>query len=160
VSTVYLGLGSNVDARANIVSGIDELEVAFREVTRSPVYRARAVGFSGSDFINLVVKVGTDLGPLELKHFLHGLEDGHGRDRQVPKFSDRTLDIDILLYDDLYLVSPQLEIPREEILTAAYVLKPLADLAPNLMHPVRRRTIAELWRAFPGQDAGLVRIDL
>ena len=160
MSTVYLGLGSNVDARANILSGIEELEEAFREVTASPVYQAHAVGFSGNDFINLVVKVETDLGPLELKRFLHALEDRHGRDRQVPKFSDRTLDIDILLYDDLCLVSAQLEIPREEILTAAYVLKPLADLAPDLLHPVRRRTMAELWRAFPPQGAGLVRIDL
>ncbi len=119
----------------------------------SPVYRAPAVGFAGSDFINLVARIETDMGPLDLKYFLHTLEDRHGRARNVPKFSDRTLDIDILLYDDLYLLSPELEIPRDEILTAAHVLKPLADLAPDLLHPVTRRSILEHWQAFPRQDA-------
>ncbi|MCW8871980.1 MAG: 2-amino-4-hydroxy-6-hydroxymethyldihydropteridine diphosphokinase [Xanthomonadales bacterium] len=103
---------------------------------------------------------GDAMSPLELKRFLHALEDRHGRIRDVPKFSDRTLDIDILLYDDLYLISPELEIPREEILTAAHVLKPLADLAPKLLHPVSRRTMAELWDDFPPQESHLVCIEL
>ena len=71
-----------------------------------------------------------------------------------------SLDIDILLYDDLYLLSPALNIPRGEVLTAAHVLKPLADLAPELMHPVRRKTIIELWNEFPGQDTRLAPIEL
>jgi 2-amino-4-hydroxy-6-hydroxymethyldihydropteridine diphosphokinase len=158
VSIVYLGLGSNVDAQANIDSGIEALRAAFDDVELSPVYRTQAVGFDGSDFINLVARVKTELKPLELKCFLHDLEDRHGRARNVPKFSDRTLDIDILLYDDLYLLSPELEIPRDEIMTAAHVLKPLADLAPGELHPAARRTIAQLWRDFPQQQANLVRI--
>lgn len=149
MSTVYLGLGSNVDARANIESGIRALRETLTAVELSPVYEAPAVGFEGDDFINLVARAETDLSPLELKQFLHELEDRHGRDRSGPKFSDRTLDIDILLYDDLWLQSPELEIPRDEILTAAHVLRPLADLAPDLLHPVRRERIADLWREFP-----------
>lgn len=160
MSTAYLGLGSNVDARANISSGIAALREAFGAIVLSPVYRAPAVGFAGNDFINLVARIETGLGPLELRNFLHDLEDRHGRDRSRPKFSDRTLDIDILLYDDLYLLSPLLEIPRDEILTAAHVLRPLVDLAPELQHPVRRRSMAELWSDFPGDRGGLEVIDL
>lgn len=160
MSIAYLGLGSNVAARVNIASGIAALDEAFAAVRFSPLYRAPAVGFNGSDFINLVARIETDMSPLDLKCFLHALEDRHGRIRDVPKFSDRTLDIDILLYDDLYLISPELEIPREEILTAAHVLKPLADLAPKLLHPVSRRTMAELWDDFPPEESHLVCIEL
>ena len=160
MSTAYLGVGSNIEAHANVTSGIAALREAFATLELSPVYRAPAIGFRGNDFLNLVARVDTDLAPLDLRDWLHALEDRHGRDRSQPKFSDRTLDIDILLYDDLWLLSPALEIPREEILTSAHVLKPLADLAPDLRHPVARRTMAELWGAFPQQDTGLERIDL
>ena len=160
MSIAYLGLGSNVDARTNIRSGIAALRASFGEVALSPIYRAPAVGFAGDDFINLVARIETDLGPLPLRDFLHELEDRHGRDRSLPKFSDRTLDIDILLYDDLYLLSPVLEIPRDEILSAAHVLRPLADLAPHLRHPVLRRGMAELWSGFPGDRSSLEVVEL
>jgi len=160
MSTAYLGIGSNIDARINIASAIAGLREAFDPVELSPVYQTSSFGFEGADFINLVAKVETDMGPLELKGFLHALEDRHQRNRQAPKFADRTLDIDILLYDDLYLISPALELPHGEILLAAYVLKPLADLAPDLLHPVCRKTISELWKAFSPQDAKLKLIEL
>jgi len=160
MSTAYLGLGSNVDARTNIRSGISALRKTFRSLDLSPLYESPAVGFDGEDFINLAARIETDQSPLELKHWLNDLEDRHGRARNVPKFSDRTLDIDILLYDDLYLLSPLLEIPRNEILTAAHVLKPLADLAPELLHPACRKTMAELWMEFPQKETGLIPINL
>jgi len=160
VSTAYLGLGSNVDARKNIASGIGALQKAFGKVGLSPVYQTPAWGFEGEDFINLVARIETDMSPLDLKQFLHDLEDRHQRNRDAPKFSDRTLDIDILMYDDLYLVSPALALPRGEILTAAHVLKPFADLAPDLMHPVCRKTIAELREAFLPRNANLTEIHL
>lgn len=154
-STVFLSLGSNVDARKNILSGISALRQEFSEVTLSPVYQTEAFGFKGDDFINLVARVETDMSPLALKGFLNQVEDRHERRRNVSKFSDRTLDIDILLYDDLYLLSPSLEIPRAEILTAAHVLRPLADLAPDLVHPSRRKTIGELWSHFPQKSQAM-----
>ena len=160
MSTVYLGLGSNIDARNNISSGIDALRLAFGRVECSPVYQTAAFGFEGDDFINLVACAETEMSPLQLKYFLTGLEDRHDRNRQSPKFSDRTLDIDTLLYDDLYLLSPALSIPRDEILEAAHVLKPLADLAPDLLHPVARKTMIELWNAFPGRDKKMVLMNL
>jgi len=160
VSTAYLGLGSNIDPRNNIASGIAALREKFGRVDLSPLYQTPSFGFEGEDFINLAARIETELSPLELKAFLHELEDHHQRNREAPKFSDRTLDIDILLYDDLYLVSPALSLPRGEILSAAHVLKPLADLAPDLVHPVCRQTISELWDAFPRQTTDLTLIEL
>ena len=160
MSIAYLGLGSNVDAESNITSGISALRETFDAVNLSPVYRSPAVGFDGHPFINLAASVQTNLQPIELKQFLNDLEDRHGRLRNVAKFSDRTLDIDILLYDDLYLMSPVLEIPRLEIVTFAHVLKPLADLAPDLVHPVYHHTMAEIWQAFSGPRDGLELIEL
>jgi len=160
MSTAYLGLGSNVSARSNIAAGIEALREEFNNVRLSPVYQTPAVGFHGNDFINLTAAVDTGFEPIELKQFLNDLEDRHGRKRNVAKFSDRTLDIDILLYDDLFMLSPALKIPRAEILKFAHVLKPLADLAPDLMHPVRRETIAEIWRDYPGDRSGLRVIEL
>jgi 2-amino-4-hydroxy-6-hydroxymethyldihydropteridine diphosphokinase len=147
MSKAWLGLGSNVNAGANIQAGIEELEQQFSSVALSPVYSSTSVGFDGDDFINLVARVETDLSPLELRDYLRDLEDRHGRKRDVPKFSDRSLDIDILLYDDLVLLSPVLEIPRAEILKFSHVLKPLADLDPDLVHPTELRSMLEIWES-------------
>ena len=160
ISTAYLGLGSNVNARSNILAGIATLRGKFNNVRLSPAYQTRAVGFDGDDFINLVASIETTLQPLALKQFLNELEDHHGRARNQNKFSNRTLDIDILLYDDLYLVSPLLKIPRAEIMTFTHVLKPLADLAPGLLHPVCRKTIAEIWQAHSAKGTPFKRISL
>lgn len=147
MSTAWLGLGSNQDADINIRAGIRALQETFESVTLSPAYTSKSVGFKGNDFINLVARVETDMHPLQLRDFLRKLEDARGRKRDVPKFSDRSLDIDILLYDDLVVFSPLLEIPRNEILTFSHVLKPLADLNPDLVHPTELKTMAEIWRA-------------
>ena len=160
MSTAYLGVGSNINARSNILAGIATLRGSFNNVRLSPAYQTRAVGFDGGDFINLIASIETTLQPLELKQFLNELEDRHGRVRNVAKFSDRTLDIDILLYDDLYLVSPLFKIPRPEIMTFTHVLKPLADLAPKLLHPVCRKTIAEIWQAHPARGTSFKLINL
>lgn len=157
--TAFLGLGSNIEAERNMASAIACLRETFGEIGFSPFYRCTPFGFEGEDFINAAARVNTAMAPLELRTYLVELENQHQRDREVPKYSSRTLDVDILLYDDLYLLSPQLEIPREEILQAAYVLKPLTDLAPGLVHPVKRQNILDLWKAFSGDKAGLRPID-
>jgi len=159
VSTAWLSLGSNIDAERNIASARQALAHDYPGARFSPVYRSVAVGFTGDDFINLVAAIDTELGPLRLKAALTALEDAHRRDRSAPRWSSRTLDVDILLYDDLWMVSPELEIPREEITGMAHVLKPLADLAPDLRHPVTGCTIAELWTGFSGARDGIEPID-
>ena len=157
---VYLGIGSNVDARNHIRLGVLALREKFGEVRLSPVYETPAVGFEGENFLNLAAHVRTDIQPLALKEFLNVLEEQHGRKRNVPKFSDRTLDNDILLYGNLYLNSPKLELPRAELKKYSHVLKPMADLAPNLIHPVCHRSIGEIWDDFEGSKSSLERIGL
>ena len=157
MSTAWLGLGSNVNAKNHIRAGINELRERFERVSLSPIYTSASVGFEGNDFINLVARIETDLHPLELRDYLRDLEDRYGRKRNVPKFSDRSLDIDILLYDDLVLLSPVLEIPRAEIMKFSHVLKPLADLDPDLVHPVKLITIAEIWES-SGLDDGCLSL--
>ena len=145
MGTAYLGLGSNVDAEHHIRIAVHALINAFGDAEVSPIYRSRAVGFDGGDFINLVVRVQTAFKPMELRYFLRSLEDRYGRNREAPKWSDRTLDIDILLFDDLVIKTGKLILPRTEILKFAHVLKPLADIAPDLEHPGDGRAYAELW---------------
>ncbi len=157
MSTAWLGLGSNVNAENNIRAGIKELKNKFGNVSLSPVYSSTAVGFDGDDFINLVARVETEMPPLELRGYLRDLEDRYGRKRNVPKFSDRVLDIDILLYDDLVLRSPVLDMPRGEIIKFAHVLKPLADLEPDLIHPTELRSMADIWES-SGLDDDCLRL--
>lgn len=160
MSTAYLGLGSNVDAERHIRIAIESLREEFGGATLSPVYRSEAVGFSGDDFLNLAARIETDKTPLELRDFLRALEQAHGRDRDAPKWSDRTLDIDILLYDNVVIYDKNLEIPRKEILKFAHVLRPLADLAPDLPHPVSGETFADIWQGAAFRDAPLKRVRL
>lgn len=157
--TVYLGLGSNIDARRNLEAGLAELRSRFGRVECSPVYRSVAVGFSGADFLNACCRLECDLDPLALKAWLSALEDRHGRDRDLPKFADRTLDIDILLFGDRVGTFERLELPRDEVLKYAFVLQPLADLAPDLRHPETGRRIADHWSTFDG-DRSLRLTDL
>ena len=159
MTTVYLGLGSNQDAEANIRAGIRALYRQFDNVAISQVYRSEAVGFEGKDFLNCAARVDTDRSPAELKQWLTELEDAHGRNRDQPKFSDRTLDIDILLHGDKTGDFDGLKLPREEILKYAHVLKPLADLAPDLTHPITGKTFAEHWENFEG-DRSLEPADM
>ncbi len=155
----WLGIGSNVEPERNIRFAIDALRTAFPVIELSPVYRSRAVGFDGDDFINLVAAVQTAMTPLELRAWLRMLEDSQGRDRNSPKFSNRVIDVDILLYDDVVMNAPELVLPRPEILRFAHVLRPLADLSPDLPYPGDGRTIDELRRWISLDESGLCPID-
>ena len=156
---VYLGLGSNKDPDRHIQKAIGALSETFGDVVVSPVYRSEAVGFSGDDFLNAVVLVHTDMSVAEIKARLTAIEDQYGRDRSLPKFSDRVLDIDLLLYDDWAGEFDGLGLPRDEITEYAHVLKPLADIAPDTIHPGSKQTYRALWDNFQG-DRTLVPHEL
>lgn len=152
MGTAYLSLGSNLDAEANLRSAIAALRARFGAVRVSPVYRTPAVGFDGPDFLNCAAIVDSDLDVYALNAWLHALEDAHGRRRDGPRLSSRSLDIDIVFYGDLVLKGPgNLELPRPE-LKHAFVLKPLADLAPDFRDPISGTTLAALWAAHPEHD--------
>jgi len=149
MARVYLSLGSNVEPQRYLRAAVDELRERFGAITVSPAYRSKAVGFVGADFVNLAVGLDTDLSPAALNDWLHTLEDRHGRRRDVPRYADRTLDLDIVFYDDLVIDGPgHLQIPRTE-LQFAFVLRPIADIAPDFRHPVSGESMAALWQAFP-----------
>jgi len=160
MARVYLSLGSNLDPRQHLSAAIAELRERFGDITVSPAYRSRSVGFDGADFVNLAVGLDTDLAPQVLNDWLHALEDRHGRRRDVPRYSDRTLDIDIVFHGTLVFDGPgHLQIPRKE-LQHAFVLRPIADIAPDLRHPVSGTSMADLWAAFPQQDEPLQVVSL
>jgi 2-amino-4-hydroxy-6-hydroxymethyldihydropteridine diphosphokinase len=155
MARVYLSLGSNVEPIRYLRAALDALHERFGALDVSPAYRSAAVGFDGADFINLAVGLDTDLSPEALNDWLHALEDRNGRRRDVPRYADRTLDVDIVLYDDLVTQGTgHLDIPRKE-LKHAFVLKPITDIAPQLQHPVTGHTMAELWAAFPAESEPL-----
>ena len=156
MARVYLSLGSNLEPHRYLRAALDELRTRFGAIDVSPAYRSRSVGFDGADFLNLAVGLDTELEPAQLNDWLHALEDRHGRRRDVPRYSDRTLDVDIVLYDERVIAGPgHLQIPRKE-LRHAFVLKPLADIAPAVRHPIGGQTMAELWAAFPQEREPLL----
>ena len=142
-STAYLSLGSNISPEKNIQFALDQLSKIFGETVSSSTYKTKAIGFEGSDFLNLVVKIETDLDPERLIDRLHGIEEMTGRITGTKAFNDRTLDIDVLIYGDH--INPDLNIPRDEILMYGFVLEPLAELNPEGLHPIERVTFMELW---------------
>ena len=153
---VYVGIGSNVEREKNIRGGLAALARYYGALTVSPVYRARAIGFEGDDFFNLVAAFDTGKTVDELESDLRRIEFEHGRRRQEDRFSARTLDIDLLLYGDL--VSKQHRVPRADITKYAFVLKPLFDLAPDLIHPRTGKSVTQIWREFDFARAHIRRI--
>ena len=145
---VYLGLGSNIEREHHICAALRALEAAFDLLLVSPVYESEAVGFAGSNFYNLVVGIDTELPVGELSALLRGIEDANGRVRGGARFAPRTLDIDILTYGNACGEIDGVQLPRDEILKNAFVLRPLADIAPNDRHPETTRPYAEHWEAY------------
>ena len=159
MATIYISIGSNINPSENIQYALQDLEQLFGEITCSTHYESKSVGFEGDNFINLVARAETDLDIPTVANHLHTIEDQHGRDRSGPKFSSRSLDLDLLLYNDEVFEQGKLKIPRDEILFNAFVLRPLAELAPDLKHPVAQKTYADLWQAFDHESQSLWPID-
>ena len=148
MARVYLGLGSNIDAEANLALGLRELRQRYGDLDLSPVYRSAAVGFDGDDFLNMVVAMEATDSPEDIHAQIEIIHALSGRKRGEEKFSARSLDIDLLLYDDLVVEHPRFRIPRDDVLEYSFVLRPLAEIAPELVHPVTQKTLAEHWHAF------------
>ena len=160
MARIYISIGSNINPAENVQQAVKGLRQHFNDVEVSPVYESEAVGFEGSNFLNLVVAASTEMDVYETNTLLHKIEDEYGRDRSGPRFSSRTIDLDLLLYDDAVVHESGLEVPRDEILQNAFVLWPLADVAAEVIHPQQGKTMAELWQAFDKSSQKLWPIEL
>lgn len=148
MARVYIGIGSNIERECNVRAALDRLEQVFAPLTVSPVYESEAVGFSGASFFNLVVGFNTRLSLAELRLQLRAIERENGNAGNLPKFSARSLDLDLLTYGDFCGVVNGAKLPRADIAEYAYALWPLADIAPNELHPQLRISYGTLKQQF------------
>lgn len=152
MTRAWISVGSNIDREQHIRAALDELAALFGELAVSPVYETEAVGFEGDAFYNLVVGIDTERRPTELHALMREIEARHGRERSGPRFSSRTLDLDLLTFGDEVTDEGGKALPRDEILRYAFVLAPLADVAADERHPETGRTYRELWRDYDLPD--------
>ena len=152
---VYLSAGSNVAPLESLARALAALRGRFPDLEVSTAYANAAVGFKGADFINLAAGFTTGLALQQLLVELHSIEELCGRGRADPQWAPRRMDLDVLLYGDLVGEFAGAKLPRPDLLKRAYMLGPLAEIAPDVVHPVAGATIAELWARF---DQGAHRL--
>ena len=144
--SVFVSLGSNIEPLRHARMAVKKLRQRFGPLRVSSVYRNRAAGFEGEDFLNLVVGFTTTESPEAVVAELEKLHAEAGRVRGADRFAPRTLDLDLLIYGDR--VIDELQVPRKDIKEYSFVLGPLAEIAPDLRHPVTGESMAELWNRF------------
>lgn len=150
----FIALGSNLGDRELYLAGaIRSLEEkGIRVLEQSPVYETKAVGYLDQpDFLNMVVRFESELPVQELLNKLLAIEAKHGRIRKT-KWGPRTLDLDLLFYGKLILDDPKLTVPHPRIQERAFVLMPLQDLAPDLLHPLLGLTVKKMAEQVPGKE--------
>ncbi len=148
MARAFLGLGSNIERDRYLRAGLDALQRHYGELALSSVYDCPAIGFDGQPFLNMVVELHCQCSVGELARTLRYIEHEHGRAPHAARYSARQLDIDVLLFDALAGEVGGIVLPRAEILENAFVLRPLAELAPDAQHPVTGHTFAEHWHAY------------
>ncbi len=157
---IYAGIGSNISPARHLDIAIRELQRHCGEVELSPTYRNPAVGFAGDDFLNLVVRFRSDWAVGKLERMFSKMEYASGRRNTgtegTQATGSRTLDIDLLLYGSM--IDPQARLPRSDILRYAFVLRPLAELAPDLVHPLTGRAMAVHWNAVEARGPKMRRV--
>ncbi|MDP2716476.1 2-amino-4-hydroxy-6-hydroxymethyldihydropteridine diphosphokinase [Rheinheimera sp.] len=151
MARIYISIGSNIERDYYVRAGVEALQQHFAAVQLSSVYESEAVGFSGDAFYNMVAGADTDLTIAQCVALLKQIEDQYGRVRGAQKFCGRTLDLDLLTYDDVVCNSPVI-LPRQEITENAFVLWPLAELAPEVIHPGSGQSYASLWQNYRKQQ--------
>jgi 2-amino-4-hydroxy-6-hydroxymethyldihydropteridine diphosphokinase len=158
MARVFVSIGSNIDREKNIDAALRELTAVYGELQQSSVYESDAVGFDSAPFYNLVVGFSSNELPRVIQDRLHAIENCYGRLRTT-ELSARTLDLDLLLYDDRVMSEGKLVLPRTDIDRYAFVLAPLAEIAGGECHPVSGISYADLWAAFDASQQPLTRVD-
>jgi 2-amino-4-hydroxy-6-hydroxymethyldihydropteridine diphosphokinase len=159
VTAVFVAAGSNIEPLANLRRALDELVPHYPRLRCSRAYRNRAVGFVGDDFVNLVLGFETGDDVHRVVSHLHAAEAACGRERDAPRWAPRAMDLDVLLYGGLVCDEPGLKLPRPDLVRRAYMLGPMAELAPDLIHPVLGLTMRDLWAAFDRGAHGLQPVE-
>ncbi len=153
MAEAYVGLGSNIDAVRHLASAVEVLQDFVGAVELSSTYRNPAVGFDGDDFLNLVLRLHGEAGPGALEEILSRIERRAGRARAGAGPGPRTLDLDLLLYGSL--IDAELKLPRADVLKYPFVLCPLAEIAPGLIHPLTGITLGQSWHEMARSDPAL-----
>lgn len=159
MAKVYLSIGSNLARERNIALAIERLKERYGELELSSVYESDPVGFDGDTFYNLAVGFESEESPAKMVQFFRAIERESGRDRKSVKYGPRTLDIDLLLYDEQVRAENGIELPRGELTRYAFVLRPLAEIAGEVRHPTAGKTIGELWSAFNDPEQATRRLE-
>ena len=157
---VYLGLGSNIDPENNLRLGVRELSQRFGDLVISRTYQSSAVGFEGPDFLNLAVGLETSATPRDIHDQIDAIHKLAGRQVGAARLLSRPLDIDLLLYGDLIVEAPPVHLPRADILEYSFVLRPLVEIAPDLIHPEVGRSLQDLWEEFDATAQPLTPVDI
>lgn len=148
MTTGFISIGSNIDKEIHIPSSLTALNKQFKKTIVSSLYETEAVGFEGDNFHNLIVQFDSLLDARSVAKTLRLIELDHGRTRDSRKYAARTLDLDLILYGDQIINDGRLQIPRDEIERYAFVLEPLAEIAPDFLHPISRVSYAQLWEQY------------
>lgn len=155
MAEIYLSIGSNIRPADNLRQCAIALRRLFKNIRWSPIYQSAAVGMVGDDFLNAVVHAHTANTIEQVCASLKQLEHEQGRVRTDNKFSSRTLDVDLLLYDKVVIETETLQLPRREINSAAHVLIPLVDLAGDDFHPVYAKSYRDMLSELEQQQPGI-----
>ena len=157
MSKVYLSIGSNKGNRSALINkAIDEIEKKIGIIiSRSTIYQSKSWGFDSNDFYNLCLLIDTDIMPKSLLINLKKIEKSMGREDIDGSYSDRFIDIDILLYDNIIIDSEDLKIPHPKIEIRKFVLVPMLEIADDYVHPILNKTIKELNNDCSDQDIPL-----
>lgn len=146
--TGFISIGSNIDKEVHIPSSLKELNKQFNILIISSLYETKPIGFKGDDFYNLVIQFNSSLEAKAIAKILKQIESNHNRTHDSRKYAARTLDLDLIIYGDLIINEGRLQIPRDEIEKYAFVLEPLAEIAPNFLHPIKQKSYVQLWAEY------------
>ena len=159
MARVAVSIGSNLDRERNVKDALAVLAKIFGKLSYSPVYESAAYGFHGPPFYNHVVVFETSLDVFAVREKIQAIENQQGREMGENRSGSRSLDLDLLLYDDAVFHDQGLDVPRREIFNHAYVLKPLADLLPATPHPVTGESFADIWFRLGSNQEALSVVD-